>query len=160
MFDPQLFDRLRQDVTSALPNHVSDPGVAKDALDQLGRNKPTWRELAMFCPPRLVAALTTNQLVPFVGAGISIAAGVPSWSELLQKHLKLTRTYLGDEDLRNDPLTMAEIASQRIGATQVQATLRALLGRASVPTTSHVVLAALRCPIYITTNYDNYLENA
>ena len=47
-------------------------------------------------------------------------------ADLLRSHLRLSKAYIEDKDLENDPLTMAEIASQRSGAAFIQATLRDL----------------------------------
>lgn len=154
LFD-QVLDDLRREADS-----VSDKDVATEALAKLSQGKHGWQDLSMFWPPRLVAAMEEGHLTPFLGAGVSIAAGIASWAELLRSHLRLTKAYIEDKDLENDPLTMAEIASQRSGAAFIQATLRDLTARAARPTTSHLVLASLRCQIYVTTNYDTLLEKA
>ncbi len=160
MPNPQLFDMLVSSLQGA-GGAVSDAPVLTETLDRLQKQpKKSWRDFSMFWPPRLVKALGEDKLIPFVGAGLSLGAGVPAWTELLRDHLKLTKTYVEDEDLRHDPLTMAEIASQRLGTAAVQGRLRELTGQVRDPTTSHLVIASLSCPIYITTNYDTLLETA
>lgn len=159
MRPPKLFDFLLDKLSNAKAD-VSDRPVLDEALNRLRQTKTEWRDFSMFWPPRLVNALTDARLVPFVGAGLSIGAGAPSWAELLREHLKLTKNYVDDEDLKQDPLTLAEIASQRLGTSAVQATLRELTGRVRSPTTSHLALVALHSQVYITTNYDSLIEEA
>src|SRR4051812_21586863 len=39
-------------------------------------------------PPELVASATSGNMVPFIGAGLSVASGAPSWSGLLEQLLQ------------------------------------------------------------------------
>lgn len=153
------FTKLVEDLRP-LASHVKDPQLATELIERFDMLTRRTREPAMFWPPRLGQAFATKQLVPFLGAGISIAAGMPGWSKLLQEHLQLSPAFTDDDDLKTDALTLAEIASERMGSEKVQNRLRDLLAPLDTVTTSHVVLAALRCRCYITTNYDSLLEKA
>lgn len=62
--------------------------------------------------------------------------------------------------MRDDPLTMAELASKQVGHENLQETLRILSNQATKFSVNHALLAALSCPIYITTNYDVLFEKA
>lgn len=148
-------------------NFLADNAVLEELLrelrpfvDRLNRGEATWRDFALFWPPRSVDAYLTGHLVPFFGAGISFAAGLPLWDNILQAYFEPTDAFGSDEDLKYDFLTKAELAAQRVGANRIQARLRDECDRHRVPTASHFLLAALRTPVMITTNYDWLLEEA
>jgi SIR2-like domain len=155
---------------SLLADHkslVKDPGVLvylleaieKD-LEPLQDDAEAWRKFSMLWPPRLVHAYRSRRLIPFFGAGVSIAAGLPSWTSLLRDNFGLGPEFLEDKDLEYDPLTLAELAAQHVGADKLQDTLHVRYGSAKVPTSAHLLACSLRCPIYITTNYDILFEEA
>lgn len=133
--------------------------VAGSLAEQLSKVDP-WASLSMLWPPRLVGATVERKLAGFFGAGMSLAAGAPSWGDLLTKYFRLSDDVLQDRDLGDDPLTLAQLAAEQIGYERVQQILREVMGGYSQPTTAHVLLAALRLPFYITTNYDTLFEGA
>jgi SIR2-like domain len=116
-------------------------------------------DLGTFWPPRLVDAARDNKGAIFFGAGLSIPCGIPGWSKLLE-NFKIDKAILDDVDLQSDPLTMAELASKQTGSENLQRTLRQLSANAKAFSINHSLIAALGCPIYITTNYDVLFENA
>ena len=77
---------------------VSDAAIGEDAKEGLAglcaraSGPAGWQQLSMFWPPRLVGAYQTGLLVPFFGAGLSMGAGVPSWSAILIDHLRMDRS--------------------------------------------------------------------
>ena len=124
-------------------------------------NQPNpWASLSMLWPPRLVGAVSERQLAGFFGAGMSLAAGLPSWADLLTRYFGLDDEVLEDRDLDDDPLTLAQLAAEQVGYERVQSILREEMGAYSQPTTGHLLLAALKLPFYITTNYDCLFESA
>jgi hypothetical protein len=146
---------------------VADGRVFEHAKNYLsgnlaeGLNQPEpWASLSMLWPPRLVGAVKERRAAAFFGAGMSLAAGAPSWGELLSKNFRLGEEVLQDRDLGDDPLTLAQLAAEQIGYEKTQQILREVMGGYSDPTTSHLLLAALRLPYYITTNYDTLFEAA
>lgn len=164
---PDLYDSgaLLDDVEKA-KSRVVDFDVLEVVLKELKdlrtrlQSAPDWQAFTAFWPPRLVEAYKARQLIVFFGAGVSAASGIPSWTDLLSKYFQLSQPFLEDPDLTSDPLTMAEVASQQLGAQRVQSILRELMTTKTTPTTAHIFLAALRCPVYITTNYDTLWEAA
>jgi hypothetical protein len=153
------FTKLVPDL-ERLKSVVKDQQLATELLERFAKLQERQRQPAMFWPPRLGQAYDEDRLVPFLGAGISIAAGMPGWGKLLKEHLQLASTFTEDDELKSDALTLAEIASERMGSEKVQDQLRELLDPLDQFTTTHVVLASLRCRYYITTNYDSLLEKA
>jgi hypothetical protein len=114
---------------------------------------------ASFLPPRLVDACREGLLIPFFGSGISISAGIPTWNGLLQT-LGIASDYISDPHVEHDPLTQAELVAHDIGTDSLQQRLREQMGHADRPSLAHYLLASLRLPVYITTNYDSLFETA
>ncbi|MEK6260618.1 MAG: SIR2 family protein [Planctomycetota bacterium] len=128
--------------------------------DEVTNKEAGWRDLATFWPPRCVEAFCDNRATVFFGAGVSFPAGFPSWSALLVDYFQLDRALVEDEDVKNDPLTLAELAGQVIGNESLQQRLREVFSVDTKPTTSHRLLAELACKVYVTTNYDALFEKA
>lgn len=161
---PQIIDLLQN---RALISRVVDKIVLEELdrsispfVGQLQRGEASWMDFEMFWPPRAVSAYGSGHLVPFFGAGVSAAASLPMWGNLLQAYFEPTDAFSSDDDLERDFLTKAELAAQRVGANRIQSRLREECGRHTTPTASHLMIAALRAPIMITTNYDWLLEEA
>jgi len=142
-------------ILSAVNSYVENklmPKLNKEFID--------WQCISTFWPPRLVNGFQSDNLVCFFGAGLSIPSGMPSWHGLLTEFFGLNQSLLKDDDLKSDPLTLAELASHEIGTDQLQFVLRQAMKRIQKPSTTHFISAALRLPFYITTNYDSLFENA
>lgn len=144
--DPQVIDYVIESIT-------------KD-LQPIEKDNEAWRKLSMLWPPRLVNAYQNRRLIPFFGSGVSVAAGLPSWNSLLVDSFGLSPEFLDDKELANDPLTLAELAAQHVGADNLQNILHTRYDAGTSPTTTHALLCSLRCPIYITSNYDVLFEEA
>lgn len=129
-------------------------------LDRRLREDDPWASLSMLWPPRLIEASTHRKLAAFFGAGMSLAAGLPSWTDLLAKYFHLGDDLLQDRELGDDPLTLAQLAAEHVGYERVQQILREVMGSYSQPTTAHMLLASMQFPFYITTNYDALFESA
>jgi hypothetical protein len=114
----------------------------------------------MFWPPRIIRAMREGTLVPFIGTGVSIPAGLPDWIGLLHK-VGLDPDVENDPQVKGDMLTLAEVTALVNGPDSLQTTIRrALIDSKGLPTTGHFLLANMHLPLYITTNYDKLLENA
>jgi hypothetical protein len=97
----------------------------------------------------------------FVGAGLSMSAGLPSWSDLLKGPRRQARVPARVTDL---PLVAEYIAQNSAGGVAhlrdqvISATARTALQAA--PSASHRLLAQLPVEDVWTTNYDDLIERA
>lgn len=99
--------------------------------------------------------LTGGNAVLFIGAGLSIGAGLPGWDELV---LPLAERigYSGD-----DLLKAAQYYENRKGRHALISHLRDRLDTTGItPTENHRLLAGLPIDIVFTTNFDDLLERA
>ncbi len=128
---------------------------------------PWFRALpAAFAPAadRLAASARSGDLVVFFGAGVSQAAGLPSWSELLAD-LARERAAATPADIAAlaslGELDRAALVQRRLGAQKlgpiVAAHLTARSSRSALP---HGLLAGLPVDELVTTNYDDLYERA
>jgi hypothetical protein len=123
-------------------------------------------------PPReLVAALDKKKLVPFIGAGVSRAGGLPDHQELLERLRRMARDenlppheqpdwIILERHLELGELDHAVDAIKRRVPEAIYLTWlrRELLTYSPAPTQHHVMLGLLPFPFFITTNYDRMLE--
>lgn len=110
-------------------------------------------------PDEIRDAVKRGYCVPVVGAGVSMAVGGPSWT----KYLKNMAAGLDNsfEKLCDnpDPSDLTEIATLlqwerlRLGLAPVRV-------ENTVPGILHKRLARWRCRLYLTTNFDEMLEQA
>jgi hypothetical protein len=136
------------------------PLLNRVAQLQLPRAGNKWTDYRNFWPPTVLEAARSETLLVFFGAGVSAAADFPTWRELLEKRLGIPADFLADESLKWDALTLGEIASRLVGREQLQDMLRSIYTGDAQPTLGHYAFAAMRLPIYITTNYDCLFEKA
>lgn len=97
-----------------------------------------------------------GELALFVGAGVSMAAGLPSWEELIATIANQSGVDLADV---RSPLDRAELLRRELGADFGAAVARetSSVDRYAI---THSLLAALRCREIVTTNYDALYESA
>ena len=105
-----------------------------------------------------------GKLIPFIGAGLSIPLGLPSWSKLIE----IIAQQLGYDpevfELSGNNLQLAEYYVAVKGSI---GPLRSEMDRLFNPTDeairasrSHSALVEMRIPIIYTTNYDRIIERA
>jgi hypothetical protein len=164
-----LLDNYVQEIDRLLKaNLIAEEQVAletknyinNDLLNKLNASKPSWKDFTAFWPPRIVDASRRNQVVIFFGAGLSLSSGLPSWTQLLTDNFNLDKSLIEDEELQSDPLTLAELAGHYLGSENLQSILRSIMNKPTRYSINHVAIAALRCPFYVTTNYDCLFEQA
>jgi hypothetical protein len=152
---------LRRGVAVGVPVLVKE---VEDYIDQLcvKLQSPTasWQEFSAFWPPLCVAAFKRYEAIVFFGAGLSISCGMPLWKQLLSQYFSLDKALTDDDDLAHDPLTLAELAGHYLGSEVLQGILREVMNQPRPFSVGYALLAALRCPVYVTTNYDSLFEQA
>lgn len=119
-------------------------------------------------PPKLINALKHNRAIAIVGSGLSVEAGYPTWKQLLlgmtnaTKALDPSSTQNLDDVLavieRGQLLDAANIL-KNILSDELDTVLKNQFDtKVCGPTLSHALLMQLPFKAYITTNYDNLLE--
>jgi hypothetical protein len=105
--------------------------------------------------------------VLFVGAGISMQAGLPGWTKLLVDLASFPEGPDRDEFetlARTDALAAADVVARRLGGGTTLSTLveQKLAGdpASRMPGLGHMLLASLPAEGFVTTNFDSLLENA
>lgn len=108
----------------------------------------------------LAGSVMNKKCVVFLGAGVSLAAGFPSWESLIQK----MRTSAGlDMDMDyGGYLRCADYCKRIMGNGNFYDFMKQEFRRKPgwEKDDPHLLLAKLPCKIYITTNYDTRMEDA
>ena len=105
-------------------------------------------------PEELIETIVRGDCVLFIGAGLSIPAGLPRWSDLLSP---LYDKIGAPPD--TDPLTVAQVFEARESRRQLIAFISEKTDTTRIkPTKNHELLANLGIRTWITTNYDNLIE--
>lgn len=115
------------------------------------------------CAHRLAQAAIGSKLVLFVGAGVSIGAGLPSWGDLLQRvaqcggvDAKIVKR-LQDKDYRDQATLLERWLGSDDGLKKRVATELTTPDRYSL---QHGLLASLPSKEAVTTNFDQLFETA
>lgn len=139
--------------------------AAQAARRELSRNgRDLWPELddALGDAARhLGAHARAGDLVLFIGAGVSMPAGLPSWTGLLDE-LAEAAGFSGAEQVslrRLNPLDRAALIERRLGREALTAHLAERFTARHVAL-AHTLLAALPTREAVTTNYDDLFESA
>jgi len=107
---------------------------------------------------------TAGRLIPFVGAGLSVPLGLPSWSTLINNIAE----QLGyDPDVYKLNGTKLQLAEYFVALKGSIGPLRSEMDRLFNPTdeavsasAAHALLVDMNLPIIYTTNYDRIIEKA
>jgi O-acetyl-ADP-ribose deacetylase (regulator of RNase III) len=115
-------------------------------------------------PEELVESLRRGEGVIFVGSGVSLGSGLPSWSELV--HELADELSLSKADRRTDLdyfLDLAQWYRDERRDPPLEARIRKKFSSKESdgrPTLSHYLLASLPARWFVTTNYDDLTECA
>lgn len=121
-------------------------------------------------PGLLVHYLKQSRCVVFVGAGLSVGAGLPLWTRLLEEVIDHLVSSMPDGDTHQPELRklvsqgklleVADFCKEQLGAAYHQYLTDRLRGdKGTVPQT-HKALMHLPFSAWVTTNYDKLLERA
>src|SRR5262249_27318352 len=111
---------------------------------------------SMNIPDELVAAIARGNAVLFVGAGLSVGAGLPGWGQLIAP---LADRIGLPETMRGDPLKVAQYYQNQRGKQALISYIQEHLDTAGrPPTANHSRLARLGIRTWVTTNFDDLLE--
>lgn len=101
-----------------------------------------------------------GHLALFLGAGVSMAAGLPSWGSLLTS--LATEAEIDDETLKSlgdNPLDQADLIAQALGK-RLGTEVAERTGGPRPVSLAHALLAGMNCAEAVTTNYDVLYEEA
>jgi NAD-dependent SIR2 family protein deacetylase len=129
---------------------------------RLSRSKEHWP-----LPPGLFRAAgelgrlaQAGKLALFIGAGVSKAAGLPSWSELISELAEQSRKYGSrSAELAEIPVVDAARLLEKDLGLKFRESLERVLGT-PLHAIGHALLASLRVQEAITTNFDTLYEQA
>jgi hypothetical protein len=124
-----------------------DLGPQFDALEQSAKE--------------IAAAVRAESLVLFMGAGVSVNAGIPAWGELLHSIAK--QANFAEQELeamaKHDFRDQAALLERQIGADPLRSAVRQRMTATGYSLT-HALLASLNVREAVTTNYDSLYERA
>jgi hypothetical protein len=137
-----------------------DAAAAQEVRRRVVRDWPLTPDL-LEAADRLAGAARDGSLALFVGAGVSRAAGLPMWDELLS--LLAGVAGLQQQDAAHlaqlAPPDAAQLLYRRLGAARFAQEITRLFER-DEHALAHALLAALPVQTAVTTNWDRLLEHA
>ena len=110
---------------------------------------------------RLIEAFARRRVAIFVGAGVSVSAGHPTWQELISKlAMELgIEPDVGSEYSSGLLMRIPQYYENEFGVAALARAIDAGLGDGR-PSAIHTRLAKLPCNLFYTTNFDELLEDA
>jgi hypothetical protein len=104
-------------------------------------------------------------VVVFVGAGMSVRSGLPTWSDLVRHLTENLESVLPDDEMqeflkRAEPASVIDLYAQHFGRDEVVKMLSGALLGPIVPSEAHSALAAIPLKAVITTNFDSLIEQS
>ena len=107
---------------------------------------------------RIGTAASRGDLALFMGAGVSIPAGLPTWDQLLTQLARGHGIDVGSGFGSLNALDQAQYLHTKI--PNLGEAVAGIVRDATVPALGHVLLSALGCKEAVTTNYDRLYEAA
>lgn len=130
--------------------HAAAQHVRRDLAD---RDGATYEKAA-----ELGRRAARGELALFLGGGVSIPAGLPTWTELIEELAGHAEHLVQVDISRLNVLDQAELV--QAGDPGFPTRVAAIIDRRDRPSLAHALLAGLRCREVVTTNYDRLYEKA
>lgn len=129
---------------------------------QRARTPPSLSPPVAAAARELAALARTGELTLFAGAGVSAAAGMPLWHDLLDALAREVGMTTGEREALRElhPLDRGRLLERRFGGRQKFADRVRAHFRGEQIALGHALLAALPVREIVTTNYDALLELA
>ena len=143
---------------------LAEPEIAEAKKQGAMLEEPTVPIVPSFdIPETLLRALKDDRCIVFVGSGVSIEAGLPSWGDFMQQIIE--RLCLDAADARKvDYYTLFQIASDKYPDSGrfelVEQLIKVIDVPALRPSEAHRLIAHLPITRFATTNYDTLLDLA
>jgi NAD-dependent SIR2 family protein deacetylase len=124
----------------------------------------------MNIPSEIITKLKDEKCVAFIGAGLSIGAGLPDWKRLIEQMISWCEEYqivLPNKNELNQLLsekdftTLADTLIECMGKSRYQQFLKEVFRKGKLkPTETHKLLPNIPFSAILTTNYDKLIEGA
>jgi len=118
----------------------------------------------MDIPNELTDAVRQKRVIPFIGAGLSMSLGLPSWSQLMEMVSEELEMDADIASLHGDFLQIAEYYYlKNNGLGPLRSKLDRIFNDDQIDISDsrpHILLSDLKAPIIYTTNWDNLIERA
>lgn len=155
----QELGRASRDLNLDVVLVTPDPSVYA-AAQHVRRENVDWpfTEQILEDAKRLGRLARDGELALFMGAGVSIPAGLPTWDGLLERLAVEAGTEITEDFQGLTPIDQAQLLERRM--SNLGESVGKIAAEANRPSLAHVLLAALSCREVITTNYDGLYEQA
>lgn len=111
------------------------------------------------CIERIQEAQRLNKLIVFIGSGVSINSGFPSWSDLIQEFAKDLGIKVGNLSME-DYLVIPQKYYNKFGQQDYNRKIDSIFGIQVRPNVIHEAILGLNPSHIITTNYDTLIEDS
>lgn len=135
------------------------PDTAVHAAAQHARRAPLTEPADDDPAGQLAAAVRSGDMALFLGAGVSIPAGLPTWRDLVDE-LASTLEPADQAVLEDMEITDKAQLIERLQPDGFQERVAQITRRATRPSLVHTLLAGLDVANVVTTNYDDLFEQA
>lgn len=163
--------KIKVKLSDRLSEIVTDDSQRSDNLEDEYWITPSDSNIQIMMPTipkELIKQIRDGKCILFAGAGTSLDAGLPSWSELLRNMVEKINDYslLIDSQkqeinylLNNQEFTtIAEFCKEKLGPFDFAEIIKECLNSTNRISQTHNILSQIPFKAAVTTNYDNFIE--